>query len=110
MHDKGFGPFSFMVDGMWGTLDKWGCMTPPAVYEDIQAYNEVPDRDSYYCGFLDEDQMFSWFDPNCIEEIITRFGDSYGLYEYEVRDEDVLIGEYQIAFKKDNHLTRSRVF
>lgn len=63
-------------------------------------YSRRPDNRSIadeYCGFLDIEQMISWFSPGW-RKLMDEAG--FVLAVYECEEADVFLGEHQITFRK----------
>jgi hypothetical protein len=63
------------------------------------AMENMPEAMRYYCGFASTDQLLAWFDSEALRTAMNDVGIT--LYEYEVADEYVMHGEYQVMFRKD---------
>lgn len=88
-------------------LGRFGACDPPSPYTDIPEIEEIANwRDDFFCGFENEDSLFRWFEPELLEFLLEN---SFRLYEYTSWSKDVLFGEWQVLFKKNNHLARIRV-
>lgn len=56
----------------------------------------IENRQNYFCGFKDLDQLFNWFNP--YTEILKKAG--FAVSVYEIDKEYVLEGNYQVCFRR----------
>lgn len=71
--------------------------TPGSDYVLSPKWNKiaVTDKTKYRFGFASEEQLNAWFHPDIQDEILSN---GFHINQYEVPDEDVLVGDKQAAF------------
>lgn len=88
-NEFGDGPFRrFRSDELNDLLD----FTAPTPYSD-NGIRRVP-KDNEYCGFLNEAQLFNWFDEETLIAI-----EHYGFYLIQLDVEITAIGSHQVLFE-----------
>jgi hypothetical protein len=75
--------------------------------DDEYTFWGICDCYDYFCGFQSANQLFEWFEG--FEYSLEKYG--FQVKVFEVDDEDVYSGKYQVVFKKANaELVKSMPF
>ena len=98
---RGEGPYSVPIhDKRWWAIRAEHNYTRPGPTrygEPWYSYPSSPWRDSHVCGFLDRAQLNAWFNQAELQ-LLVELG--FTINQYQVAEEDILLGQSQITFIK----------
>ncbi len=62
---------------------------------------------NYIFGFADKTQIYNWFDDDEIKKFINN---NTKIYKYEVNINSAILSNYQVAFNKNNIISKEEIF
>jgi hypothetical protein len=108
-YDRRHGPYAASWDSMNNECQKLADVLrvtstweqhPPPDHDGILHYNH-----QHHCGFASLDALFDWFEQ-WLEGLIEC---DYHIAVFEVDEDDVLIGEKQVMFKRKQHRRKQTI-
>ena len=98
---QGEGPYNAPIyDSRWSKIKaehNYSRPAPTRYGEPWHCMPSCPWRDSHVCGFLDRAQLNAWFSQEELQ-LLVELG--FTINQYQVAEEDILLGQSQITFIK----------